>query len=155
MEFPEEMKANLEKLRALSKDDLSENGLLRSRIDQQCELICILKQRADESLKKCMTLEEENSELKKHRDEILTALHNETRKFAVMEKRFFVLNKNHEELIKIKDEYKTENEKLRMENTNLFGSLVQERDVQINQLRDELKSLHDEYQAAREKERLE
>ena len=156
------MKANLEKLRALSKDDLSENGLLRSRIDQQCELICILKQRADESLKKCMTLEEENSELKKHRDEILTALHNETRKFAVMEKRFFVLNKNHEELIKIKDEYKTENEKLRMENTNLrreneglFGSLVQERDVQINQLRDELKSLHDEYQAAREKERLE
>ena len=91
MEFPEEMKANLEKLRALSKDDLSENGLLRSRIDQQCELICILKQRADESLKKCMTLEEENSELKKHRDEILTALHNETRKFAVMEKRFFWL----------------------------------------------------------------
>ena len=156
------MKANLEKLRALSKDDLSENGLLRSRIDQQCELICILKQRADESLKKCMTLEEENSELKKHRDEILTALHNETRKFAVMEKRFFVLNKNHEELIKIKDEYKTENEKLRMENTNLrreneglFGSLVQERDAQIKQLRDELKSLHDEYQAAREKERLE
>ena len=162
MEFPEEMKANLEKLRALSKDDLSENGLLRSRIDQQCELICILKQRADESLKKCMTLEEENNELKKHRDEILTALHNETRKFAVMEKRFFVLNKNHEELIKIKDEYKTENEKLRMENTNLrreneglFGSLVQERDEQMKQLRDELKSLHDEYQAAREKERLE
>lgn len=161
VEFPEEMKANLEKLRALSKDDLSENGLLRSRIDQQCELICILKQRADESLKKCMTLEEENSELKKHRDEILTALHNETRKFAVMEKRFFVLNKNHEELIKIKDEYKTENEKLRMENTNLrreneglFGSLVQERDAQIKQLRDELKSLHDEYQAAREKERI-
>ena len=52
MNVPEEMKANLAKLRALSKDDLTENGLLRSRIDQQCELICILKQRADESLKR-------------------------------------------------------------------------------------------------------
>ena len=161
MDFPEEMKANLEKLRALSKDDLSENALLRSRIDQQCELICILKQRADESLKKSTTLEEENSELKKHRDEILSALHNETRKYAVLEKRFFVLNQNHEELIKIKDEYKTENEKLRIENSRLrkeneglFGSLIQERDSQIKQLRDEVKSLQEKYQAAKTKERL-
>ncbi|KAL9966038.1 hypothetical protein ACROYT_G024048 [Oculina patagonica] len=161
VDFPEEMKANLEKLRALSKDDLSENGLLRSRIDQQCELICILKQRADESLKKSTTLEEETSELKKHRDEILTALHNETRKYTVLEKRFFVLNQNHEKLIKIKDEYKTENEKLRIENSHLrkeneghFGSLVQERDSQIKQLRDEVKSLQEQCQAAKEKERI-
>lgn len=160
MDFPEEMKANLEKLRALSKDDLSENGLLRSRIDQQCELICILKQRADESLKKSMTLEEETNELKKHRDEILTTLHNETRKYTVLEKRFFVLNQNHEELIKIKDEYKTENEKLRIENTRLrkeneglFGSLVQERDLQIKQLKDEVNTLQEKWQAAKEKER--
>ena len=60
------MKANLEKLRALSKDDLPENRLLRSRIDQQCEFICILKQRADESLKKSTSLEERTSELKKN-----------------------------------------------------------------------------------------
>ena len=59
------MKANLEKLRALSKDDLPENRLLCSRIDQQCEFICILKQRADESLKKSTSLEEQTSELKK------------------------------------------------------------------------------------------
>ena len=154
------MKANLEKLRALSKDDISENGLLRSRIDQQCELICILKQRADESLKKSTSLEEETSELKTHRDEILAALHNETRKYAVLEKRFFVLNQNHEELIKIKDEYKTENEKLRIENSclrkeneGLFGDLVQERDSQIQQLRDEARSLQEKYQAAKAKER--
>lgn len=160
VDFPEEMKANLEKLRALSKDDISENGLLRSRIDQQCELICILKQRADESLKKSTSLEEETSELKTHRDEILAVLHNETRKYAVLEKRFFVLNQNHEELIKIKDEYKTENEKLRIENSclrkeneGLFGDLVQERDSQIQQLRDEARSLQEKYQAAKAKER--
>ncbi|KAJ7370179.1 Coiled-coil domain containing 89 [Desmophyllum pertusum] len=125
------------------------------------KLICILKQRADESLKKSTTLEEENSELKKHRDEILSALHNETRKYAVLEKRFFVLNQNHEELIKIKDEYKTENETLRIENSRLrkeneglFGSLIQERDSQIKQLRDEVKSLQEKYQAAKTKERI-
>ena len=161
MDVPEELKANLEKLRALSKDDLTENGLLRSRIDQQCELICILKQRADESLKKSMALENENGELKKHRDEILTALHNETRKYSVLDKRFAVLNQNHEELIKIKDEYKTENEKLRIENGHLkkeneglFGSLVEERDSQIQQLREEVKNLQEKYQAAMAKERL-
>ena len=146
------MKANLEKLRALSKDDLSENGLLRSRIDQQCELICILK--------KSTSLEEETSELKKHRDEILTALHNKARKYTVLEKRFFVLNQNHEDLIKIKDEYKTENEKLRIENSclrkeneGLFSNLVQERDSQIRQLRDEIRSLQEKCQVAKAKER--
>lgn len=161
MDVPEEMKANLEKLRALSKDDLTENGLLRSRIDQQCELICILKQRADESLKKSMTLENENNDLKKHRDEILAALHNETRKYSVLDKRFVVLNHNHEELIKIKDEYKTENEKLRIENgqlkkenENLFGSLVAERDSQIQQLREEVKNLQEKHQVATAKERI-
>lgn len=114
MDVPEEMKANLEKLRALSKDDLTENGLLRSRIDQQCELICILKQRTDESLRKSMEVEKQYHELQKQRDDILTTLHSETRKFSVLEKRFAVLNQNHEELIKIKDEYKRENEKLRV-----------------------------------------
>ena len=117
MDVPDEMKANLAKLRALSKDDLTENGLLRSRIDQQCELICILKQRADESLKRSMTLEGENIEIKKYRDEILTALHNETRKYSVLEKRFVVLNQNHEELIKITKmitNYKMESCELKM-----------------------------------------
>lgn len=116
MDVPEEMKANLEKLRALSKDDLTENGLLRSRIDQQCELICILKQRTDESLRKSMEVEKQYHELQRQRDDILTTLHSETRKFSVLEKRFEVLNQKHEELIKIKDEYKRENEKLRVEN---------------------------------------
>ena len=159
MDVPEEMKANLAKLRALSKDDLTENGLLRSRIDQQCELICILKQRADESLKRSMTLEGENSEIKKHRDEILTALHNETRKYSVLEKRFVVLNQNHEELIKIKDGYKTENGKLRIENDrlkkeneDLFGSLEAERDLQIKQFREEVKNFQEKYQVATTKE---
>lgn len=81
---------------------------MRSRIDQQCELICILMQRTDESLRKSMEVEKQYHELQKQRDDILTTLHSETRKFSVLEKRFAVLNQNHEELIKIKDEYKRE-----------------------------------------------
>lgn len=160
MDVPEEMKANLEKLRALSKDDLTENGLLRSRIDQQCELICILKQRTDESLRKSMEVEKQYHELQRQRDDILTTLHSETRKFSVLEKRFAVLNQNHEELIKIKDEYKRENEKLRVENgclknenEGLFASVVKERDSQIRQLREEGKDLQNRYESAVASER--
>ena len=79
---------------------------LRSRIDQQSELICILKQRADELLRKTMALESERSELKKSRQDTLELLQNESRKFSVLEKRFTVLNSNHEEMIVLKDEYK-------------------------------------------------
>ena len=37
------MKANLEKLRSLSEDDKTEAAMLRSRIDEQSQLIMILK----------------------------------------------------------------------------------------------------------------
>ena len=155
MEFPEELKANLEKLRALSKDDLTENAMLRSRIDQQAELICILKQRADEALRKTMSMEKEIEEMRKSRDETLHAMHNESRKYSVLEKRFFVLNSNHEELIVFKDEYKEhnarlrgENERLRKENEDLFVRTVRERDGQIRDLKEELRQLQSKFSSA-------
>ena len=71
-----------------------------------------------------------------------------------------MLNQNHEEPIKIKDEYKTENEKPRIEkscltkeNEGLFGNVVQERDSQTQQLRDEVRSLQEKCQEAKAKER--
>ena len=156
------MKANLEKLRALSKDDLSENAMLRSRIDQQAELICILKQRADEALRKTTSMEKDIEELRKVRDETLCALHTETRKYSVLEKRFFVLNSNHEELITFKDEYKeqngklrAENGRLRKENEELFGKTVKERDEQITRLRGEVAQLHERCLMEQEKQRWE
>lgn len=44
-------------LRGLSDEEISEVSLLKCRIEQQAELICILKQRADEYLKKYMEIE--------------------------------------------------------------------------------------------------
>ena len=78
-----------------------------------------------------------------------------------MEKRFVVPNQNHEELIKIKDDYRIENGKLRIENDrlkkeneDLFASLVAERDLQIKQLREEVKTFQEKYQVATAKERF-
>ena len=48
----------LKTLRGLAEEDISEVGLLKCRIEQQAELICILKQRADEYLKKYMEIED-------------------------------------------------------------------------------------------------
>ena len=45
------MQQNLDKLKNLSHDDKTETAMLRSRIDEQGQLICILKQRADEVFK--------------------------------------------------------------------------------------------------------
>ena len=155
------MKTNLQKLKALSKDDLTENAMLRSRIDQQSELICILKQRADELLRKTMALESERSELKKSRQDTLELLQNESRKFSVLEKRFTVLNSNHEEMIVLKDEYKTQNKKLskendllQKENKELFARAVQERDEQITKLRQQLECLNERCAASDKNQRF-
>ncbi|EDO43644.1 predicted protein [Nematostella vectensis] len=142
------MKNNLEKLRALSKDDISENSMLRSRIDQQAELICILKQRADECTKKSIGFEKENKEIKAVREELLESIHTERKKHALLKQRFDVLNANHQEMISIKDSYKTQNKKLRSENEKLvhenevlFAEKVKERDQEIERLREESKQL--------------
>ena len=51
------MSEKLKTLKGLS-EDVSESDLLRCRIEQQAELIYILKQRADEYLKKYMEVED-------------------------------------------------------------------------------------------------
>jgi hypothetical protein len=149
------MKANLEKLKALSKDDLTENALLRSRVDQQSELICILKQRADESLKKSLNLGKDIEEFRKTREDALSALHTESRKYNVLQKRFEVLNSNHVEIIVIKDDYKIKNEKLRRENERLchenkllFAETVKKRDEEIRSLREELERMQGQCSSA-------
>lgn len=65
------MKKNLDKLKALSEDDKSENGKLRSRIDEQCRLIMFLKQRADEGTLRIRALEKVNKELLEFRDKVI------------------------------------------------------------------------------------
>lgn len=138
----------LEKLRSLSQEDRAETGMLRSRIDEQSNLICILKQRADEMLLRCQALEKINAELESLRDAVQAELDNEKKRSSQLEQRFMHLAANHQELIKFKDEYKRqnavlteENKSLREENETLFCKELQEKELIILSLTKELKDL--------------
>ena len=144
------MKENLKNLKSLSRDEVTESAMLRSRIDQQAELICILKKRGDESLRKVMYLESELSELKFSGENTLEILQKETRKYSVLERRFAVLNSNHEEMIILKDEYKelnkkllAENDLLQKKNKEMFIKATQERDEEIRRLRQQVECLNE------------
>lgn len=96
----------LSKLKGLNKDDKTQNAMLRSRIDEQSQLIMILKARADESLLKLQTVERMNKELEEFRGNAKEDIQHEIRKFNILDGRFNDLASNHEEMIKFKDEYK-------------------------------------------------
>lgn len=138
----------LEKLRSLSQEERAETGMLRSRIDEQSNLICILKQRADEMLLRCQALEKINAELESLRGAVQAELDNEKKRSSQLEQRFMDLAANHQELIKFKDEYKRqnavlteENKRLREENETLFCKELQEKELIILSLTKELKDL--------------
>ncbi|XP_041057155.1 coiled-coil domain-containing protein 89 [Carcharodon carcharias] len=135
----------LEKLRGLSQDDKTEKALLRSRIDEQSQLICILKRRADEFLLRCQTLETINTELENQHKDLKRQLEGQLKESAQLEKRFMDLAFNHKELIKFKDEYKSQNaelrkqnEKLQKENENIFCKALEQKDNKIAKLSNEL-----------------
>ncbi|XP_023683832.1 coiled-coil domain-containing protein 89 [Paramormyrops kingsleyae] len=142
----------LEKLRSLSEDDVSDTEVLRSRIDEQSGLICILKHRADEMLLRCQALERINEELENLRQDVQKELEDEKERSSQLEQRFKDLATNHEELISFKDEYKKqngqlteENERLREENENLYREKVKEKEDIILKLTQELKDLAEQH----------
>uniref|UniRef100_A0A4W3HRW4 Zgc:172182 n=1 Tax=Callorhinchus milii TaxID=7868 RepID=A0A4W3HRW4_CALMI len=144
----DEIQATLEKLRGLSQDDKTEHAMLRSRIDEQSHLICILKKRSDEFLLRCQALEQINTELENYQENLNEQVERERKKSIMLENRFMDLAHNHEEIIKFKDEYKRqnaelrkENERLQIENRNLFSRSLQLKDDQILQLTAEVKEL--------------
>ncbi|KAI8793179.1 coiled-coil domain-containing protein 89-like isoform X1 [Biomphalaria glabrata] len=137
----EDMQKNLMKLKQLTEDDKMENTKLRSRIDEQCQLIMILKQRADEGTIRCQTLEKINKELLDFREQAEAMLKSEIKKYDVLDTRFNQLASNHEEMIQIKDEYKRANQELREDNTRLkdengrlFSKTIAEKDNKIQEL---------------------
>ncbi|XP_017546960.1 coiled-coil domain-containing protein 89 [Pygocentrus nattereri] len=142
----------LDKLRGLSQEERTEAEMLRSRIDEQSSLICILKQRADEMLLRCQALERINTELEKLRADVQTELENEQQRSKQLEQRFMDLAANHRELIKFKDEYKQQNaellkENLRLqeENEKLFSKELEEKEKTILKLTQELRDLAEQH----------
>lgn len=150
----------LSKLKGLAKDDKTENAMLRSRIDEQSQLIMILKNRADEAVTRIQTLERINKELTDFRENAQEDLNHEIRKFNLLDARFNDLASNHEEMIKYKDEYKRvnadlrkENDRLKDENAKLFNSTILEKEDTIRQLEGKLVSIEDQCKALNSKYR--
>ncbi|XP_022080103.1 coiled-coil domain-containing protein 89-like [Acanthaster planci] len=147
----DEMQENLDKLKKLTRDDKTETAMLRARIDEQSQLICILKQRADEALTRTQTLERINRDLEMFRDNAQEIIEAEVKKSNQLEQRFHELAENHEEMIRIKDDYKQKNEELRQENlrlldenSRLFSAALVEKDGKIDSLHKQVTSLKEQ-----------
>ena len=133
--------------------NLTQTDILRSRIEEQSNLITILKNRNDQLLAKINASDLQNETLINQQTTLKTQLLNENKRFSKLENHFNTLAKNHQEMIDIKDEYKNANEKLiasnktiTLENLKLKNELqkkdnkkVMELTLEINNLQTSLK----------------
>ncbi|XP_057605957.1 coiled-coil domain-containing protein 89 [Hippopotamus amphibius kiboko] len=143
MEFKEldGLREALANLRGLSEEEKSEKAMLYSRIQEQSQLICILKRRSDEALERCQILELLNTELEEKRTLEAEKLKAKSEQARKLEERFMTLAANHELMIRFKDEHKSqnvklreENEKLRLENDHLFSQALKDQEAKVVQL---------------------
>ncbi|XP_036965470.1 coiled-coil domain-containing protein 89 isoform X2 [Acanthopagrus latus] len=139
-----------EKLQSLSVEDTTE--MLRSRIDEQSGLICILKHRADELLLRCQAQQKINTELEGQLTDCRQELDCERKKGELIEKRFMDLAANNQAIIAFMDDHKNqnaqlklENEKLQSENDSLFSQKLQEKEVYVQKLLQDIKQLTEKY----------
>ncbi|XP_074515457.1 coiled-coil domain-containing protein 89 [Sebastes fasciatus] len=146
------VEGNTTELCGLSADDATETRMLRSRIEQQSSLICLLKQRADEVLLQCLALRKINIELEGRVTDCQKQLDGERKKSEVLEKRFMVLADNNQAIIAFMDEHKNhnaqlklENKQLQSENETLFSHKLQEKEVFVQKLMQEIKQLTEKY----------
>ncbi|XP_059198193.1 coiled-coil domain-containing protein 89-like isoform X2 [Centropristis striata] len=143
---------SLEKLCSLSVDDTTEKGVLRSRIDEQSSLICMLKQRADDVLLRCQALEKINTELEGHVTDCQKELDGERKKVKHLEKRFMDLADINKGIIAFMNNHenqnaqlKMENEQLQSENDTLFSKKLEDKEVLVKKLMQEIKQLTEKY----------
>ncbi|XP_074551596.1 coiled-coil domain-containing protein 89 [Halichoeres trimaculatus] len=139
---------SLAKVGNLSVDDPTDTGMLRSRINQQSDLICMLKHRADELLLRCEALKKINAELESSTKDYQTELESERKKANLIGKRFNDLANNNQAIIAFMDEYKSqngllkqENKQLQAENDTLFSQKLQDKEICVQNLQQEIKEL--------------
>ncbi|XP_072466751.1 coiled-coil domain-containing protein 89 [Notamacropus eugenii] len=154
----EGLKEALENLRGLSSEEKNEKAMLRSRLQEQSQLICILKRRADETLERCQVLEQLNTELEEKRMNDAERLEAQTQRTMKLEARFMDLAANHEEMIRFKDEHKRqniklkeENEILRRENREHFSQALKDQEAKVCQLTAQGEKLSKELEALKGK----
>ena len=146
------MQKSLEKLRSLSVGDATGTGMLRSRIDEQSSLICMLKQRADEVLLRYQAQQQINTELEGRLTDCQKELDSERKKAELLERRFMDLAANNQAIIAFMEEHKNENAQLKLENKQLqsendtlFSQKLQDKEVLVQKLMQDFKQLTEKY----------
>uniref|UniRef100_A0A3Q0RYL8 Zgc:172182 n=1 Tax=Amphilophus citrinellus TaxID=61819 RepID=A0A3Q0RYL8_AMPCI len=141
-----------EKFQSLPPEGLPEGKMLRSRIDEQSSLICVLKKRADEMLLRYQGLQKINIELEDQVTHCRKELEGEREKSEILEKRFMDLAANNQAIIAFMEEYKNdnsqlklENKKLQSENESLFSQNLHDKEVLVQKLKEEVKQLTEKY----------
>lgn len=127
---------------------LDPDGRFQSRIDEQAELICILKKRTDTLILEAEDYKTQIKKLEKTQDQLKAQIESEKTQSRMIEQRFDDLADNHQELIKYKDMYKSsaaelqeENVRLRMENGSLMNPQIEAKNKEIQNWQDKTKSL--------------
>lgn len=136
-----EFEESLKNLKNLSHEEKTELGLLKSRIEEQSRLIMILKQRGDEYIRKNSTLEKLNQDLLDQKEELVTEVEQLNQKYKCLLDKFDYLGNNHQELIKIKDEYKAKNTDITLKYVQLLDKMKNLPDEEVFEL--EKKSLNE------------
>ncbi|XP_068560395.1 coiled-coil domain-containing protein 89 isoform X2 [Cebidichthys violaceus] len=151
-EHMDSIRKSLEKHCSLSTEDATETGMLRSRIDEQSSLICMLKQRADQELLRCQALQQLNADLEGQGTDCQKELDGERKKAELLEKRFMDLAANNQAIIVFMDDYKKqnaqlklENKQLQSENETLFSQKLHDNEVSVQKLEREIKQLTEKY----------
>ncbi|KAM6158545.1 coiled-coil domain-containing protein 89 [Rhynchocyon petersi] len=152
------LKEALANLQGLSEKEKSEKAMLRSRLEEQSHLICILKRRSDDALERCQVLELLNSELEEKGMQEAEKLKAQSEQVQKLEKRFMTLAANHELMIRFKDEHKQqnaklreENEKLKLENRSLFSQALKDQEAKIVQLTSQRRSLTEQLETLKQR----
>ncbi|XP_063729491.1 coiled-coil domain-containing protein 89-like [Symsagittifera roscoffensis] len=150
----ENVRNALKHCKNLPASDKTEVGLLKSRIDEQSNLIMILKTRADDEYKRRKVFEDLVDGLQHTINEYEEQVEADKLKFRLLEENFDVLASNHHEMIQIKDEYKQQNEKFRMKNESileenrfLLGNRSAEKAQAVKTLNQTIEQLQKELQA--------
>ncbi|XP_023440320.2 coiled-coil domain-containing protein 89 [Dasypus novemcinctus] len=154
----EGLREALANLRGLSEEEKGEKAMLCSRLQEQSQLICILKRRSDEALERCQVLELLNSELEEKRLEEAEKLKAQREQAQKLEERFLTLAANHELMIRFKDEHKRqnvrlreENEQLRLENHHLFSQALEDQEAKVRHLTAQSEALAEELEALKQR----
>ncbi|XP_026151703.1 coiled-coil domain-containing protein 89 [Mastacembelus armatus] len=151
-EHVDSIQRSLEKLLSFSAEDTAETGLLRSRIDEQSNLIWLLKERADDLVLRCQALQKINTELEERVINCQKQLDEERENAEILEKRFMHLADNNQAIIAFMDEYKNQNAQLKVENKHLqaendtlFSQKLQDKEMLVQKLLQEMKQLTETY----------